>query len=83
MSKTNHHTVAQLTRIMHRSRDGIKSLIESGRLVAYDANPDGEHRQWRVTPSALDDFIAGTTASPARANRRRKRATASTVKKFF
>jgi len=84
MSTDKHYTVAQLTRMMHRSRGGIHNLIASGRLQAYDANPDGDNRQWRVTQKSLDDFIQVTSAKPARPTRRRQRATATTsVKKFF
>ncbi len=78
-----HYTVAQLARMMHRSRGSIKSLISSGRLQAYDANPDGENRQWRVTPDAFSDFIQGAAAKPAKATHRRQRATTSQIKEFF
>lgn len=65
---------------MHKSREGVRSLIESGRLQAYDANPDGENRQWRVTPESLEAFMQGTTTQ---SQTRRRRAPAETVKEFF
>ena len=82
MSIDRHYTIALLARIMHHSRGGIQSLILSGRLQAYDANPDGDNRQWRVTPEALAAFMGGTAVKP-QTKRTRRRVSPVKIKKFF
>ena len=81
MSIDRHYTIALLARVMHRSRGSIHGLILSGRLQAYDANPDGETRQWRVTPEALDAFIS--RASIQQNKRTRRKVSPAKIKKFF
>ncbi|MEO2034706.1 MAG: helix-turn-helix domain-containing protein [Planctomycetaceae bacterium] len=58
------YTVTQLAKVLQRSRSSITSLIQSGRLAAYNAAPEGRHRQWRVTPDSLDTFRARNAAKP-------------------
>ncbi len=52
------------TEILQRGRSSIASLIQSGRLAAYDAAPEGKHRQWRVTPESLDKFRSQNAPKP-------------------
>lgn len=54
---TTIYTVTDLARILKRSRSAIRSLIESGRIVASDVSPDGRQRQYRVTQASLDEFL--------------------------
>lgn len=65
------HTVSQVAKIFSRSRDGVTTMITSGKLDAYDAAPDGCHRQWRVTPEALDKFRNENQARPPAKPRKR------------
>ncbi|MCP4788446.1 MAG: helix-turn-helix domain-containing protein [Fuerstiella sp.] len=58
------YTVSQLAEVLQRSRSSITCLIKSGRLAAYDAAPEGRHRQWRVTPESLDQFRNQNAAKP-------------------
>ncbi|MEO2013385.1 MAG: helix-turn-helix domain-containing protein [Fuerstiella sp.] len=57
-------TGSQLAEILQRGRSSITSMIESGRLSAYDAAPDGKKRQWRVTSESLDRFREQNAAKP-------------------
>ena len=70
MNTATHYTIAQLARIIQRSRSSITDLITSGKLDAYDAAPDGRYRQWRVTPEALELFRNRHRARPATKNRK-------------
>lgn len=66
------HSVSDLAKLMQRSRSSIVSLIHAGHLEAYDAAPDGKHRQYRVTPEALEAFRAKHSAANPKAKSRRK-----------
>ncbi len=73
-------TVAQLSKILQRSRSSIKTLIKSGKLKGYNASPGDVYEQWRVTPESLDEFRAGNAPVPPQ--QRRKRKTALPAKKY-
>lgn len=66
------HSVSDLAKVMQRSRSSILSLIQAGHLEAYDSAPEGKHRQYRVTPEALDAFRAKNSAAKPKAKSRRK-----------
>ncbi|APZ92175.1 helix-turn-helix domain-containing protein [Fuerstiella marisgermanici] len=74
------HTVTQLSELMQRSRSSITTLIESGKLEAYDAAPDGRYRQYRVTPEALEKFRAANKA--AKSKQPKQRRVAKPVKRY-
>ncbi|HIF00412.1 MAG TPA: DNA-binding protein [Fuerstia sp.] len=72
-------TVSDLAKLLQRSRSSITSLIQSGKLEAYDAAPDGRYRQWRVTQEALDKFREQNRARPAV---KRRKQIAKPVKRY-
>ena len=59
------YTVSDVARILKRSRPNIVNLIQSRRLKAFDAAPDGRKRQWRVTGEWLTQFMSQNAARPA------------------
>jgi excisionase family DNA binding protein len=63
-------TVSDLAKLLQRSRSSITALIQTGRLQAYDAAPEGRYRQWRVTKEALEKFRQQNRARPAAQRRR-------------
>ncbi len=72
-------TVSDLAKRLQRSRSSITSLILSGKLEAYDAAPDGQYRQWRVTRESLDKFREQNRARPAA---KRRKAITKPVKRY-
>lgn len=74
------YTVSTLAELMQRSRSSITTLIESGKLEAYDAAPDGKYRQYRVTAEALEKFRNANKAGKSKQPKQRR--VAKPVKRY-
>lgn len=74
------YTVMELMEILHRSREGVKKLISSGLLVAFDSNPTGKTRKYLVTESALEAYKISQTVVPKKEKKRSQRLNA--IKEF-
>lgn len=74
-------TVSQLAKRWQKSRDHVRTLIESGQLVAFDTSPTAQRRSYRVTAPSLASFESRSVKS-IRKTRKQKLPNVA-VKKFF
>ena len=79
-----HYTVSDVAKLLRVSHGTVKTLIRSGRLKAYDANPVATKRQFRITPADLVAFRTDNAADSQRPQKRaRRRAAVRDVEEFF
>ena len=74
-NQERHMSPPQVGKLLGIAADKVVRLIRSGQLEGYDCaeNPNGQRPRFRVTPEALEDFIARRAAVPTRPPSRRKR----------
>ncbi len=64
-------TPADVAARLHVTAEQVRSLIRTGQLIAVNVGAGRKRPCYRVTPSALDGFLAGRqTQKPAPAARR-------------
>ncbi len=71
--------VTTVAKKLGKRRPFVDALIASGRLAGIDLTEEGKRRDIRVTPDALEDYLASAATvppvSPQRGRRRRKQLT--------
>ena len=66
-------TIAQVADICGVRPDTIRGLIRAGTLQAFDMNPAGERRLWRVRADDLERFQSADNVPKPKAAKRRRR----------
>ena len=66
-------TVAELTEILKLSADSVRLLIREEKLRAKNVALTPGKARWRVTETALAEFLGDTAAPPAKPATRKKR----------
>lgn len=75
-------TVADVAARLVVGEAQVLDLIHSGRLTAVNVGLGAQRPRWRLTPEAIDTFLA-SRATPSRPPARRRKQTAQHVTEFF
>jgi len=64
--------------------DGVLELIHAGLLSASDVSRPGSQRpRWRISPDALDQFLAARSATPPAKRQPRRRKKIQSITQYF
>jgi hypothetical protein len=79
------HTVADVAAVLAIDDDGVRNLIHTGQLAAFDVSksPRSRRKTWRITEEALQAFISARSTRQPAAPAPRKRKPPAGVIQFF
>lgn len=76
-------TVADVAARLVVNDEIVLTHIRAGRLRAINVGLGTQRPRWRISPEALDEFIAARTATPCQAATRQRRRRSEHVTEFF